>query len=198
MLVEISIFGIILLSGTIYVLGKTSEKKISDLEKKIIKKEEKENYYKSIENIVEEEKKYTKPKMSYAEKIKKGKEYEAYIANYFRENGWTVWEHGKEKGRKDKSIDLIIKKDRKIYFVQCKNWESWKITHKEVKATRQDIREYIKTNKDFWQTIKDYENKILYVTSKECLTKGAYRYIQENKDILEYQVIPMKDDFEDF
>jgi restriction system protein len=133
-----------------------------------------------------------KTKTSYAEKIKKGKEYEEYIAKFFREQNYTVWEHGKEKGKKDSSIDLFIKKDKYIYFVQCKNWENWKINHKEVKATRMDVREYLKENKEFWNLIKNYEMKILYITPKECLTKGAYTYIQENKNIVEYQVIPMK------
>jgi len=134
-----------------------------------------------------------KNKTSYAEKIKKGKEYEEYIANFFREQGYTVWEHGKEKGRKDNSIDLVIKKERFIYFTQCKNWESWKIGHKEVKATRTDIREYLKEHKDIWNIIKNfnYTSKILYITAKECLTKGAYKYIEENKDIIEYKVIAM-------
>jgi len=40
----------------------------------------------------------------------KGDEYEKYIANFFREQGYYVWEHGKEKGMKDMSIDLIVKK----------------------------------------------------------------------------------------
>ena len=34
-------------------------------------------------------------------------------------------------------------------------------------------------------------HKILYVTPKASLEKGAYRYIKENNDILEHQVIPI-------
>jgi len=132
-----------------------------------------------------------KVKTSYVEKVKKGKEYEAYIARFFRKQGYTVWEHGKEKGKEDSSIDLFIKKDDFVYFVQCKNWETWKINHKEVKATKEDIREYLKKNKEFWNLIKRYNIKILYVTPKECLTKGAYKYIKEHKDTIDYQVIPI-------
>ncbi len=127
----------------------------------------------------------------YQDNVEKGKNYEEYIANYFRENGYYVWEHGKEKGMKDSSIDLIIKRENYIYFVQCKNWEKWKIDHKEVKATRTDVREYLKDNGEFYNLVKNYKQKILYVTSKDCLTAGAYTYIEENKEILEYQVIPM-------
>lgn len=142
------------------------------------------------------EKKETVPenrkKDIYQDNIEKGKNYEEYIANYFRENGYYVWEHGKEKGMKDSSIDLIIKKEEYIYFVQCKNWEKWKIDHKEVKATRTDVREYLKNNGGFYNLVKNYKQKILYVTSKDCLTAGAYTYIEENKEILEYKVIPME------
>ncbi len=133
-----------------------------------------------------------KKRMTDAEKKEKGDEYEKYIADFFRKNGYYVWEHGKEKGMQDSSIDLIIKREEYIYFVQCKNWERWKIDHKEVKATRTDVRDYLKSNEEFYNMIKNYKQKILYVTSKNCLTAGAYTYIEENKEILEYKVIPME------
>lgn len=151
------------------------------------------NNNKLIEKINEYKinKSSNKTRMTKAEKEEKGTKYEEYIANFFREQGYIVWEHGKEKGVEDSSIDLIIKKEKYIYFVQCKNWETWKINHKEVKATRTDVREYLKKNQDIWGLIKNYKSKILYITPKKCLTKGAYTYIQENNDIVEYQVIPM-------
>lgn len=136
--------------------------------------------------------KYMKNKEENKTKKEKGDQYEAYISDFFKKQGYYVWEHGKEKGVKDSSIDLFVKKENYIYFVQCKDWKKWKIDHKEVKATRTDIREYLQKNKDFFNIIKNYEQKILYVTSKECLTAGAYKYIEENKDILEYQVIPIE------
>jgi len=34
--------------------------------------------------------------------------------------------------------------------------------------------------------------KILYVTPKECLTKSAYKYIEENKEVIEYRIISIK------
>jgi len=131
-------------------------------------------------------------KLSNIKKKQKGDKYEEYIADFFRNLEYTVWEHGKEKGVEDSSIDLFIKKEKHIYFVQCKNWEKWKINHKEVKATRTDVREYLKNNQEFWNLIKNYHMKILYVTPKRCLTKSAYKYIEENKEIVEYQVIPIK------
>ena len=134
-----------------------------------------------------------KRKMTPKEKKEKGDKYEKYIANFFREQGYYVWEHGKEKGMEDMSIDLIIKKEKFIYFVQCKHWENQKINHFQVKAIRPDVQDYLKKiNKQLWQLIKDYESKILLITSKNCLTKGAYTYIKENQELIEYQVIPMQ------
>lgn len=161
---------------------------VIDKEKRKGKYKNKKNYWK-YNNA--QTKKYEQRNI-YQDNIRKGKDYEEYIANYFRENGYYVWEHGKEKGVKDSSIDLIIKNEEYIYFVQCKNWEKWKIDHKEVKATRTDVREYLKSNEEFYNMIKNYKQKILYITSKDCLTKGAYTYIEENREILEYQVIPME------
>ena len=143
-----------------------------------------------LQKIIESKK---PKKMTKQEKLEKGAIYEAYVAEFFRQQGYYVWEHGKEKGVKDSNIDLFVKKDRDIYFIQCKNWATWKINHNTVKATRTDVREYLKTNKEFFKIIKDYKLKILYVVSKECLTKSAYTYIEENKDIVDYQVIPFEE-----
>lgn len=137
-------------------------------------------------------KKDNKKTLSKQEKKAKGDMYEAYIADFFKEKGYYVWEHGKEKGRKDGGIDLFIKKGKQAYFIQCKNWETWKINDKIVKATQTDVRNYMIENESLTNLLTDCKKKILYITSKECLTKGAYRYIQENNNIIEYKVIPME------
>ena len=166
---------------------KKTEKR--NIKKKYTTKNKKTEFYKTNTTKNRGYKSFNK---EYYNKKEKGDIYERYIANFFKKQGYSVWEHGKEKGKEDKSIDLFIKKENFIYFVQCKNWETWKINHKEVKATRTDVREYLKENKDFWNLIKNYNMKILYITPKECLTKGAYTYIKENSNVVEYQVIPIE------
>jgi hypothetical protein len=127
-----------------------------------------------------------------AEKKKqKGDRYEEYVASYFRSIDYYVWEHGKEKGVRDGGIDLFIKRGEEAFFVQCKNWETWKVDDKTIKATQTDVRNYMYQNPILTKLLNGKKKKILYVTSKECLTKGAYRYIKENREIIEYQVIPM-------
>jgi len=153
----------------------------------VIKKNESE------ETVKKETKPKNTQKMTNKEKKDKGDKYEVFVANFFREQGYYVWEHGKEKGMLDSSIDLFVKKDKYVYFVQCKNWNTWKINHKEVKATRTDVRDYLKKEKILWELLKDYQSKILYITPKECLTKSAFTYIKENQELVEYQVIPIQE-----
>jgi len=141
-----------------------------------------------------EEKELVKPKkMTLKEKKDKGDKYEEYIANYFREQGYYVWEHGKEKGVEDSNIDLFVKKEKNIYFVQCKDWETWKLDHNKVKATRMDVNDYLDNNPMLKEMINDFDWKVLYVTSKKCLTKGAYTYIEKNNDLVECKVIAMEE-----
>lgn len=143
--------------------------------------------FKNINNPIE--KKQTTIKTSYKEKIEKGKEYEEFIAKYYEELGYYVWKHGKEKGREDNGIDLIAKKDKEIIFMQCKNWNSsssYKITHKELKSTRQDVMDYMDKNPIF----KNYNQRIIYILSNDILHKSAYHYLEEYKQHIECKIIP--------
>ena len=53
-------------------------------------------------------------KSSYQVNKEKGDMYEKYIADYYREQGYTISEHGQDNGRKDKGIDVIAKKEKEI------------------------------------------------------------------------------------
>ena len=131
------------------------------------------NVVKNLKNIsrINTEKKEVK-KTSYKEKVKKGTEYEEFIARYYEKLGYYVWEHGKDKGRKDNGIDLIAKKNQEIIFMQCKNWSassSYKISHKELKSTRQEVSDYIEKN----QIFQSYNRRIIYILSNDVLHKSA-------------------------
>lgn len=128
-------------------------------------------------------------KTTYNEKVEKGKAYEEFVAKYYEQLGYYVWEHGKEKGREDSGIDLIAKKDEEIIFMQCKNWSqssSYKITHKELKSTRQDVMDYMEKNPIF----KNYNQRIIYILSKDVLHKSACHYLEEYKEHIACQIIP--------
>lgn len=145
------------------------------------------NEFKNINNQSEE--KISKIKISYKEKIEKGKEYEEFIAKHYEELGFYVWEHGKEKGCEDNGIDLIAKKGEEIIFIQCKNWSQssrYKISHKELKSTRQDVMDYMEKNPIF----KNYNQRIIYILSNDVLHKSAYHYLEEYKEYIECEIIP--------
>lgn len=119
-------------------------------------------------------------KTTYQEKIKKGAEYEEFISNIYRNKGYTVWEHGKEKGYKDLGIDIVAKKDKELILIQCKNWNEnhrYKIRTKDIKALRTDGRDFIHKNKMFI----GYDLKLIFTLSGEFIDNGAKRYIEEIK-----------------
>lgn len=144
-----------------------------------------EEFIKEISNLKNINTKLTKKE--------KGDKYEEFIAAYFREQGFYVWEYGKEKGTEDNGVDLFIKRNEYIYFVQCKDWENWKLDHNAVQAIQTKVRNFLKKEESLRKLTNGYKQKILYVTSKRCLTAGAYKYIEENSEILEYQVIPTEE-----
>ncbi len=120
----------------------------------------------------------------------KGNRYEAFIAEHYRRLGYVVWEHGKEKGRKDRGIDLIVKKGKEITFIQCKNWKEntrFKIDHKEVKASRTEARAFMKENPLFI----GYKVKFRYTLSSNCIHSSAIKYIEETKGLFDYEILPM-------
>jgi len=146
----------------------------------------KENYQ-LIQEINEFKKKKQIKKYS---NIEKGYLYEEYITEHYRKLGYFVWEHGKEKGRLDQGIDLIVKKDKEIIFIQCKNWKQntkFKIDHVRVKASRAEARQFMLNNPLF----KGYDNKFRYTLSNDCMHPSAIKYIQETNGLFDYEIIEM-------
>ena len=177
------------INGAKQLYNNKSKQKYVMWDIKVLENKELKNIIESLK--IQEKKDIQQKAMTQEEKKEKGDFYEAYVANFFREQGYYVWEHGKEKGVEDGGLDLLVKIDKLIYYVQCKNWEKWKIDHNNVQATQTKIRNLLKKEEHLRKLTSPYQQKILYITPKKCLTAGAYRYIEENNDILEHQVIPV-------
>jgi Holliday junction resolvase-like predicted endonuclease len=132
-------------------------------------------------------------KTTQKEKIEKGELYEEFIAMVYKLHGFTIWEHGKDKGVLDKGIDLIVKKDKKIILIQCKNWNEkgkYQITHKDIKAFRMEGLDFIEKN----QIFQDYELHFKYILSSNFIHSSAIHHIQECHDDgknVSYQIIEM-------
>lgn len=122
---------------------------------------------------------------------KKGKEYESFIAEHFKNLGYKVKEHGLIHGRADSGIDIIVMKDKEITLIQCKNWKEnsrHKITHEKIKAFIGDTEEFLNKNKD---KAINYTIKRLYVTSNDVLDKSA-KYFLRDSNLVEHIILPMK------
>lgn len=118
----------------------------------------------------------------------KGDIYESFVCNHFEEQGYLVVPHGKNKGVKDDGIDIILKKDEEVLFVQCKDWNiknKHRIDSKEIQYTRMNVRDYIEKNRAF----EMYDWKILYVTSDNILHASAKYKIRECAREIEHRII---------
>ncbi|MCJ7764627.1 MAG: restriction endonuclease [Thiovulaceae bacterium] len=119
----------------------------------------------------------------------KGNAYEEYVAEHFKAQGYTVAEHGKINGVADKSIDLIIKKEREIALVQCKNYKAdttYKINHEKIKAFVGETAFYLQDNPMY----ESYTLKRLYVVSNPVLERSAINFIESHADKIAYLHLP--------
>jgi len=126
----------------------------------------------------------------YLDNNKKGKDYEIFVENYFKNLGYKTKPFGRLNGRKDKGIDVIIMKNKVVTLIQCKNWKAdgRKIKHKELKEFLGNTTAFLDNRK---KEAKDYEIKRMFVTSNDILDDSA-KYFLKNTQLLEYKVIPME------
>lgn len=172
------------LNGAKQRLNKQTKQKYVMWDSKILENIEFKNMITNLKN---------KPTMTNKEK---GDMYEAYVANFFREKGYYVYEHGKEKGVKDGGMDLFVKMGKFVYFVQCRDWEKWdkkewQINQDTVLAAQKKIENLLQKEDTLRNIISECQQKILYVTSKDILDAGAKKYIKEYNEIIEHHIIPI-------
>jgi Holliday junction resolvase len=136
-----------------------------------------------------------KKKTSYQEKMIKGENYEKFIAQIYRDRGYHITEHGKEKGRQDHGIDLIAKKGKEIILIQCKDWNEktkWKITHEKIKSFQTDARTFVE-NKPLLRSCKLTAR---YIVSGNFMHQSAIKHIEEMQKKgkkIDYEIISYKD-----
>jgi len=151
-----------------------------------IKKEEQQKEEIQIQSISLKEKR----KKMYQDNIRKGRDYELYITKYFHEQGYQTKPFGILNGKKDKGIDIIIKKNKEITLIQCKNWKAdskYKIKHK-------DLKEFIGNTTIFLENrakeAEGYIIKKMFITSNDILDNSAKEFLKETPT-LEHRIIPM-------
>ncbi len=128
------------------------------------------------------------PNNIYQEKKTRAVLYTEYIADHYRELGYSVTEQRKENNVENNGIDLIVKKDDEVIFIQCKEWNKnnlHKIGDKEIKILRIDTYDFLEQN----PTFKTYKIKMRYILSENFIDTSAITYIDKCKDDISYEVI---------
>lgn len=121
--------------------------------------------------------------------IKQGKEFEYYVSNYFKNQGYEVINNF-EKGIKDEGIDIIAKKgNEELLLIQCKNWELPVISHKEIKEFLGNCYLFLYNHIEYRKFKKV---RRIYITSNSNLDKSAKYIIKNNYPFVEYLQIPFK------
>lgn len=87
---------------------------------------------------------YSEEEKAYSLKMKKLREeaklYEEFVCNYYIDKDYEAIHHGK-KGKKDKGIDVIAKKENEIILIQTKNLLTWEqLNTFNQKKTNVDIK----------------------------------------------------------
>jgi len=67
-------------------------------------------------------------KLTLKQRLRVGRNYEKFIAWKLQREGWQV-EPRSDYGKYDRGIDLIIKKEDRVGYVQCKGWGKRKHIH---------------------------------------------------------------------
>ena len=201
----VSIFTILLLVGFIVWMIKYLEKKLPERDKRIKCEHDEELQRKAIkeahvakqelevQRVINEEKikdQSENNKKMYKDNVRKGRDYELFITDYFRKQGYQIKPFGILNGRKDKGIDVIIKKEKEITLIQCKNWKadsSYKIKHKHLKEFIGNTTAFLENNKE---KAEGYIIKRMFVTSNDVLDNSARHFLSDNNSILEHKVIP--------
>lgn len=136
----------------------------------------------------------TEEKKEYAirqrENKKKGDDYERFVGEHFKKQGYTIAQHGLDNGKKDHGIDIIAKKEKEIIFIQCKNWKvskKYTITHSHLKEFIGNCSLYMEKNPLY----ATYTLRRYYAISNEIMDKSAEIFIKENPTMIQKLLLTM-------
>ncbi len=122
------------------------------------------------------------------ENKEKGKQYESFLSNHFNNLGYEVDERGKRKGKKDKGIDLLLKKDNIYTLVQCKNYaQTTKINHSKIKEFNSNCLTFIEINENILN--KNNTKFLFIIPNKQSLKNCALKYFEDDTNKCQYEII---------
>jgi restriction system protein len=153
---------------------------------------------KMIENSLPSKKEFkpysAEEKREYAirqrENKKKGDDYEKFVGEYFKKQGYIIAQNGLDNGKKDHGIDIIAKKEKEIIFIQCRNWKvskKYPIKHNHLKEFLGNCSTYVEKNPIY----TTYKIKRYYAISNEIMDKSAETFISQNYTIIQKLLLRM-------
>ena len=123
-----------------------------------------------------------------------GRDYEEFVGYCFREKGFQVENHGSFMGLDDLGRDVIAKKGKKTYIIQCKYWSSNKEIHEnhinqlfgtitsygiEYECDPNTVLGYLITNTQLSDTAKEFAAR-LHIHYIENFKLGKYPRVKCN------------------
>ena len=116
-------------------------------------------------------------------------EYEFFVANLYKDDGYKIYMNGYNHGVKDEGIDIIAYKGNEALLIQCKNWKN-PPKQRDLKVFIADCDLYIQKNQKF---LKNKKIRKIFATSCMELDGGVGIYLQKynamNAAKIEYKQI---------
>lgn len=114
-----------------------------------------------------------------------GDDFEKYVGKKYEDNGYEVEYRGLNLGFLDGGIDLIAKKNDKVFLIQCKYWKKKdSITHNMVKEFYGNCNFYIDNNK----LDRNNVTCIYAVAKQEAISFQAYELFKINYNNCRYKL----------
>ena len=110
-------------------------------------------------------------------------DYSTFVATYYRDKGYVVWEYSKEKNLTNHALNLVIKREKDIFFIDCQS-----NIHE---ITLENILEFENIGAEFvaqYALFKNYNILYLYICSEDKFTQKASAYIEDNSHI-SYEIL---------
>jgi hypothetical protein len=115
-------------------------------------------------------------------------DYKSFVANYYKVQGYTVWEYSKDREiPNSEKLNLVLKKSKEIILVQCKN--------NKINIDKEQVIDFEAQSEAFLgehQIFKNYNIRLRYTMAGLFLEEDAYEYIKQHSDTIDYDIVKEK------
>ena len=102
-------------------------------------------------------------------------DYSTFVAKYYRDKDYVVWEYSKEKNLTNHALNLVMKRGKDILLIDCRG---------DINEIRlEEILEFEEIGTEFvaqYEIFKNYNIIYLYICAEEKFSKKALEHIADN------------------